>query len=174
MNTITHNPTLPEGLNREHWFAWLDDLATTDAPQATGHLAKFTDDGRVGYCCLGRGCIVAGISQYDPTDDDPDSIITDSTLAFAGATDLAPGELLVWLGLWNSMGDGGEGDIKVAWPTDLHAPPNTEDDDAIDWPQGIPYRINIGTAANLNDKARLTFSQIRDVFAYFGTEGATT
>jgi hypothetical protein len=171
VNTITHTPTLPEGLNLDHWFAWLDDLATTDAPQARGHLAKIVDDGRVGYCCLGRGCIVAGISRYDPSDDDPDSIITDMTLAFAGATDLAPGELLVWLGLWESVADGGEGDIKVAWPTDLCARINDGEED---WPEGMPYHVSIGTAANLNDKGRLTFSQISDVFRYFGTDGATT
>ena len=46
---------------------WLDDLKTTDAPQTKYVLLRLIaayakgDLQPVGYCCLGRACVVAGI-----------------------------------------------------------------------------------------------------------------
>ena len=171
-DTIEHRPTHPPEMDLDHWNQWLDDLATTEEPQARGHLAADTDDG-LGHCCLGRGCKVAGIQMVDISlATEPDGFEhTDpmqSSYAFAGATDLAPAEFAHWLGLDDL--EKAEVDITVAWPMDTRLLSRVNDADE-DWPDGLPYDMDLGTAANLNDKGRLTFAQIADVLRYFGTNG---
>jgi len=177
--TIEHRPSLPDGLNLTHWYEWLDSLATTEDPQARGHLAADTDNG-LGYCCLGHGCTVAGIDMVvlpllddhgnEITETDPAWVDSEQRYAFAGATDLAPDRFAHWLGLDDH--DKFEVDITVAWPMNppLTAPPS---DDTEAYPDGMPYHEDLATASNLNDRGRLTFAQIADVLRYFGTHGVS-
>lgn len=86
--------------------AWLTDLETTEEPQTTEFLrvteTVFSNDGQVinavGYCCLGRACIVLGIDQHE----NEDSFIT----KFGKQRDEAmlPAEALVRLRLRDNTG----------------------------------------------------------------------
>jgi hypothetical protein len=46
---------------------WLRDLETTEEPQTKGRLHRIlpSDDKEPGYCCLGRACVVLGLTPDD-------------------------------------------------------------------------------------------------------------
>lgn len=169
---IEHRPTHPEGLNLEHWNMWLDDLATTDAPQAKGKLAREihveTDMGPrrpIGFCCLGRACVVAGIPmEIDTLNRVSDPGSTETCWRFGHSVSLAPPELLDWLGL--KQPGRNAGDILVAWPPEMRT-------NGGGMFEGGLFVDEINSATALNDVLHLTFSQIADVFRYFGTTGAS-
>lgn len=50
--------------------AWLRDLETTEEPQTKGALHRVRADAvnPVGYCCLGRACVVLGIEERTSDD----------------------------------------------------------------------------------------------------------
>lgn len=62
---------------------WRDDLRTTNAKQGTGRLG----DSIVGYCCLGRACIVADIS-YGSIAGNPNHYNWQQCYGFANKNDL--------------------------------------------------------------------------------------
>ena len=127
--------------------AWLDDLRTTDAGQATDCLRRF-DEGGYSYCCLGRGV----------------AIMPETALKGRESEDIlcelqsAPFEFLEWLDvadetLVDSDDRSGEFDVMLDGPDLL-----TRDGNHMD----------SLTATTMNDSCALTFPQIADMFAHFG------
>jgi hypothetical protein len=56
--------------DRKQLIAWVEDLETTKAPQIQTQLSDETEAGVVGYCCLGRLCVVVG-EKFLPTNPYP-------------------------------------------------------------------------------------------------------
>lgn len=144
---------------------WTNELRVTDLPQAKAMLAvlRVEDSGdsdarpenTVGYCCLGIGCLVAGIdsSKVDRLGLDEQVLI--EYLTFDGEDRLAPTSFAAWLG----FGWGSDGWMTSKIQTLVLAAPELRllDGDRLDSPLTI-----------LNDNWDLTFPQIADCIDYFG------
>jgi hypothetical protein len=146
---------------------WIEQMRTTEKPQADGKLCKQIDAGVYGYCCLGLGSLlVPGIDQ-NFVDNDPDDEgldVEDRTIVyFNGQEDLAPLAFIHWLGLRIDAMSEAEGyDLRPDFPTDLRVQGSR---DSTAGNHGL--MVDNCSAAGMNDSG-LTFSQIADTFAYFG------
>lgn len=140
---------------------WAEFLQTTDLPQTKAHLKEVRlEDGlweTVGYCCLGIGCLIAGIDEEIPNENDMDGL--NEFAYFGGQQDLAPGEFIQWLGLIGEdqalyLGDGSDLWIDGGGYT-------VRKGDLLEVQFTVPLTV-------LNDDWRLTFAQIGDCIKYFG------
>lgn len=154
--------------------AWCDVLWEGTYEQGKGHLAAstvtFHEDAdptvTVGYCCLGVGCLVAGVRHEVETNPSERLVEEGDPLGNFGDgyTDLAPPEFMDWLGLpvGNSIGRETNGsDVYIDIPVGM---PKQGLEDA-----GSAFQQTQGqiTAAGLNDSG-FTFPQIADLIWYFG------
>lgn len=129
--------------------AWLNELRTTNEPQADGVLY----DGS-GYCCLGIGEKLRGHNLDDG----------------AGHDILASPDFIHWLGL--ELDERGEDIIS-----DQDYTPYSYDI-FIDYPsKEFPMRLDNRirptlevSASTMNDTLDLTFAQIADMISYFGVK----
>lgn len=149
----------------ENFDKWIEVLRTTDLPQVTGSLrAQRYEDGRgptdIGYCCLGVACTLL-----------PEGGALLDNASTLGIT-LAPYPAVEWLGLSNMVSD----HRAETWENEragfdfyLDLPDTYLDrpDDNMASDEGYPYEDI--TAAGMNDEG-FTFSQIADMFAYFGVK----
>lgn len=141
--------------SRENFDRWLHELRTTPLGQCSQTLFDTVGTGAiVEACCLGIGTLlVPGVDAK----------------ASIGAA-FAPDDFAEWLGVAGARGvryDEGV-NLIVDWPCDLLLKVDADEEDPDVWIS--PYTEAI-SAAELNDEWRLTFSQIADVFDYFGILG---
>jgi hypothetical protein len=176
-----------QSLNLDHLRSWVTELREGDRLQVKGGLAKFTSDNdgttKVGYCCLGVGCEVAGVDKYQFQFEDPDENDEDAdaySYGTGGMTELAPPEFLTWLGFTVDDNHAGNGyDLRLDYvPDDLAdvSVQGTEEQHA-KWTERVaeyerPYSDYADplfplTLAGLNDSG-FTFAQIADCIDYFG------
>ena len=78
-------------MNRENLQLWLDDLRTTKEPQTTGMLHNHR-----GFCCLGRGCVVASANGARLTCVGSDDM---GGFLYNELADIPPEEFTNWLEL---------------------------------------------------------------------------
>lgn len=64
-------------------LAWLHDLETTTEAQTKNVLHSVGEDGKAGFCCLGRACVVLGLVGTR-------SKITGTHVLYHGLRDVAP------------------------------------------------------------------------------------
>lgn len=143
-------------MNHDNINKWVEFLRTTDLPQGQKRLRS-----EEGYCCLGIGCVVAGIEAVSDFD----------RHAFGEhrCDSLAPYEFMEWLG--------------ISYDPEYS---DQEFDLVIDWPEEMTLRVSrysssdiqaeysgVWTLAKLNDSG-FTFAQIADVIEYFGIRGGTS
>lgn len=150
---------------------WIAELRTTDLPQADGALARSNDKDNepVGYCCLGFGCVIAGVpfevTEF-PDEAEDGRIAVAVQYRFVGALDLAPIDFIAWL-TETRVSDYYEEDRETSWDV------WPEWGELGDLPQQNergtthPYRTIGISGAGMNDSG-FTFAQIADVFDYFG------
>lgn len=137
-------------MNEQNFRTWINDLRTTDAPQAEGYLADLVSDNAggkvIGYCCLGRGLVCMG---ENPTADG----IVDGSGFVIQSDILVPARFIEWLGVESAetLPDSSGFDLMPGWGEPY-------------FPAGDAPDL---TAAGLNDGG-FTFSQIADVFEFFG------
>lgn len=145
-------------MNEENFRAWLNEMWTTDKPQATGNLCALTNEGAdyaLGYCCLGLGSmLVPNIVTHNFVDEESGSI---EKVAFGdeGCDELAPAEFIEWLGF--THGSAHQYDLRVDWDESLRVPNGGFYEDSSD----------LTSAASLNDSG-FNFKQIADIFNHFG------
>lgn len=142
-------------MNKEHFDQWLHELRTTTSGQGQSQL-MWTQAGERYYCCLGLGCEVMGLEPH---------VELDSEFPSYGARRaqlLAPVEFIVWLGL-----DPNSPSFRD------HERSQGEFDVRVDYPEALCMQddSNPPSAAGMNDSG-FTFSQIADVFEYFGIKEA--
>lgn len=137
-------------MHTENLKVWTDRLREPGLNQTTGALIEGEYEHDFSYCCLGVGCMVAGIPQ----------VRINGTEAFVvNGMDfeaLPPVEFHRWLG---TDPDTTERSLDV-YP---------------DWPEGLMTADDLNlrgevSCANLNDECSLTFAQIADVLDYFGIQ----
>lgn len=128
---------------------WTKALRDPDLMQVHGALVKDeNEDGRIGYCCLGVGCVEAGMD----VDAEGEVIVLDGEMYGA----LPPTAFHIWLGL-----------DRPGWKPEVTAD-IYPDWDFITRDGQEAYDV---TCANLNDEWNLTFVQIADILDYFGIRG---
>lgn len=133
-----------DGVNEENMDTFLKALRSGVYPQTTGTLCDVDDDGLViGYCCLGVGSQVA----YEAGAVTKEGV---NVIKYGGQKDLAPGELLEWLGIPedNRKHEGVDG----AWNIKLYK-------------SGLENEeYEYVTATELNDDYSESFETIANVF----------
>lgn len=153
---------------------WIEEMRTTDKPQANGVLCHLNEKGGRSYCCLGLGSEMVPHMQI---------VVEGDEVCFGASslTGLAPSEFINWLGLPipERRQDSDEFDVIPDWPVGLTQQGRKSSvlhEGNTDRTAGVDYNGNeVGnykvTAAVMND-AGFTFKQIADVFAYFGARVA--
>lgn len=147
-------------MKNERTLQWAGALYATEIPQVKRYLALRGGDEVTGACCLGIGCLTAGLTPI-PTKCGTE---TESVLVFAfdgeDNKQLPPTPFLEWLGL-DTLNEGDEpGDDEHTTEWSLMPEWGVLKD-----PEGSRYAM---TYDNLNDALGLTFAQIADVVRYFG------
>lgn len=162
-------------MKNERTAAWAEDLRTTTAPQVRGHLAApyvGVEGGEevIGYCCLGRGCEVAGIERVKDLD-----VNNSRIFSYLGAKALPPREFARWLGFpKEEVGRHvGEVSLLIDFPHTLRT--QCSEHEICDGEQSSScfseeYMSDddASSCAQLNDQLYLTFAQIGDLVRYFG------
>lgn len=100
-------------MNRQNIARWIRALESGDYEQGVGHLhwrqpiEGYEDEHEDMFCCLGVGCVVAGIESRQTGD---------HAVAYGQEEQvgLAPREFMEWIGLPNRYESGVGGDILVA------------------------------------------------------------
>jgi len=169
MSVITYgDPAYP------NFTTWVDSLLTTDLPQGTARLVTINDrtGEPEGYCCLGEGCVIAGyrVDKFHLHDEDGEETdLYDEVGYILGADELAPREFLEWLGIDESLLDGGQGDVCVDYPPDLKGQGIALVSDGGRIPERPEGQRPVPlTASAMNDTLHLTFRQIGETLRYFG------
>lgn len=143
--------------------AWIKDLRTTDARQAMGALKERLSEDEVGYCCLGRLCVVV-------RDQFPEILEQ-----IGVAVDEGEGSIMVSTPGWD------DGDYLVDGTDDAQCSEDNESsgtlvlrlvealglpsiDVAIVPPEGSAFDwCYAKSLVDLNDEAGFTFGQVADV-----------
>lgn len=150
---------------------WTARLRTPGLKQARTVLATVpTDDSDIddaAFCCLGVGCVEAGIPVRaypveHPTEDEG------WCLSFDGAVEMAPTSLHTWLGVRPQNEDSEDVflDIPEGWCY-------VKDFEVQGGDQMVKDLAAYSGASSLNDDLHLSFSAIADMVDYFGVRDNT-